>query len=86
MRPRSRPFYPVQTPTGETYVARDNNFVVSSVFCTFDEVGRWRIAVQRADRMNDEFQARFYRRRRLLAVLVLIGTLAAGLGVFTLLR
>lgn len=79
MRPNSRPFYPVQVPTGETYVV-DNRTrkVASAIFCEFDMVERWRVAVIRADRLNDEFEARFFVRRRRFVVLAL--AIAAFVG------
>lgn len=67
MRPRSRPFYAAQVPTGETYVV-DNRTgkVKATIRKDFDMVARWRNAQRLADQMNDAFEARFYWRRRVI--------------------
>lgn len=82
---KTRPYHPSQLPTGGTYVVDGRtNKVVSNVTCSFDTAERWHVAKLRADRMNDEFESRFYamrRRRTVVLVILLMCALAWG-GVY----
>lgn len=71
VRPRSRPFYPCQVPTGGTYVVDSRTGRVVRDFWALDLVARWRSAQKEAERMNNAFEARFYVRRRWMVLAVL---------------
>lgn len=68
-----RPFYPVQTPTGETYVVDGRTKrIVSKVSASFDTTARWVRAKAEAERRNRAHVQRTYALRQRLAVIVII--------------
>jgi hypothetical protein len=78
LRSRARPYYPSQTETGATYVVDGRTGkVVSTVNCSFDTTGRWHIARQRAEHMNNVHESVYFARRRAWVLVLFLVVVAA---------
>jgi hypothetical protein len=82
----TRPFYPCQTVTGETFVIDDrSNTIARQISSSFDTTERWREAKRIADKLNRDHIRRTYAKRQraafgclILVVVLFVIEVASG--------